>query len=445
MAGSKSHPSPLSASSASAVAAVTGAHDEEQRTRKRKHRSDEGLTEREAQDVKHEIFFPKFLTSKDLLKLEMADPYFRRHILVQFLIVLQYLLGFSSREREPPQAGKPGPAKPTHVLAEPQEVWVNEAHKRIMDELRLTPPDGRRFAETVLMVLKRDKNWIHWKAESCQSFEETPLGEDAYEDFPAKRRQLEAPHPAYRFKLGTHELTRLWTKANDVLPLAGVPGAGTPKLEDYIQNLTERPVAESLPEDEQREMHHARIWRALRIASAQHLHLFRELLDRVPLAENEGQTCERLALLVEQDRLGPTAKTGAANGEGKEKGEETEGKIEDGDGEGENENEVEAEAEAEAEGHNGGGGGGSDSGGVADLAGKTRRENGETKKENGEAMVIDVEAEAKTEAETRMRVGARTEGRADTRMRNDSEEEDDEVHLVRNGGGESEVETPSGV
>lgn len=92
----------------------------------------------------------------------MADPYFRRHILVQFLIVLQYLLGSSSREREPPsQAGKPGPAKPTHVLAEPQEVWVNEAHKRILDELRLTPPDGRRFAETVLMVLKRDKNWVY--------------------------------------------------------------------------------------------------------------------------------------------------------------------------------------------------------------------------------------------------------------------------------------------
>lgn len=72
MAGSKNHPSPSSASSALA-AAVAGAHDEEHRTRKRKHRSDEGLTEREAHDVKHEIFFPKFLTSKDLLKLEVSD------------------------------------------------------------------------------------------------------------------------------------------------------------------------------------------------------------------------------------------------------------------------------------------------------------------------------------------------------------------------------------
>jgi THO complex subunit 1 len=51
------------------------------------------------QHVKDAYFFPKFLTSRNLLELQIADSFFRRQILVQLLIVLQYLRGFSTTER----------------------------------------------------------------------------------------------------------------------------------------------------------------------------------------------------------------------------------------------------------------------------------------------------------------------------------------------------------
>ncbi|KAG0360745.1 hypothetical protein BGZ54_009394, partial [Gamsiella multidivaricata] len=45
-------------------------------------------------------YFPKFLTSPKLLQLEIADPYFRKHILVQFLIIIQYLESHTAAAKE---------------------------------------------------------------------------------------------------------------------------------------------------------------------------------------------------------------------------------------------------------------------------------------------------------------------------------------------------------
>ncbi|RUS14977.1 THO complex subunit 1 transcription elongation factor-domain-containing protein [Jimgerdemannia flammicorona] len=375
MAGSKNQP-PSSTS-----AATAGAPDEEHRTRKRKHRNDEAPTAQEIQDVKREFFFPKFLTSQNLLKLEMADPYFRRHVLVQFLIIFEYLTGFPGKDRELPSA-KPNPVKLAHAINEAQETWIHDTRKKVVDELKATPPDGRKFSDTVLMVLKRDRNWIQWKANSCHTFEETPLGEDAYKDFPAKRQKLEAHYPSYRWKLGTSELTRLWKKADDVLPL----------------------------------MHHARLWRALRLGSTQHLHLFRDLFGNdnpAALAKDETKACTRLSALIERDRLGPAAKASAVNGEAKTSDEV---KAEEPEPENEPEPEPEPEAMAEAEGVANG------------STDEPVHENGIGIEHVREAMAVDRE-EGETESEVKV------EGR----LRNDSESED-EVHLVKNGELEAEIE-----
>lgn len=42
-------------------------------------------------------FFPKYLTGNQLLGLQMRDPTFRRHLLIQFLILMQYLQGACPR------------------------------------------------------------------------------------------------------------------------------------------------------------------------------------------------------------------------------------------------------------------------------------------------------------------------------------------------------------
>jgi len=38
-----------------------------------------------------DLFFPKYLTNRRLLELQLGDPDFRRYFLVQLLIILQYL------------------------------------------------------------------------------------------------------------------------------------------------------------------------------------------------------------------------------------------------------------------------------------------------------------------------------------------------------------------
>ena len=46
-----------------------------------------------------EAFYPKYLTGRNLLASELRDPTFRRQILVQFLILVQYILEFGHKRR----------------------------------------------------------------------------------------------------------------------------------------------------------------------------------------------------------------------------------------------------------------------------------------------------------------------------------------------------------
>lgn len=53
----------------------------------------------EADTDEKESFFPKYLTGRNILESEVRDPSFRRQVLVQFLILLQYILEFNPRRR----------------------------------------------------------------------------------------------------------------------------------------------------------------------------------------------------------------------------------------------------------------------------------------------------------------------------------------------------------
>jgi len=38
--------------------------------------------------------------------------------------------------------------------------WVQDTIARTYEELRLTAPNGRAFAETVQTILERERNWV---------------------------------------------------------------------------------------------------------------------------------------------------------------------------------------------------------------------------------------------------------------------------------------------
>ncbi|KAL7811086.1 THO complex subunit 1 transcription elongation factor domain-containing protein [Trichoderma gracile] len=139
------------------------------RTLKRK-RDDDGT------ETLPEAFNPKYLTSKDLFQLEISDLSFRRHVLVQALIITDFLLSLSKEERE----------KRTNInisnksviypdqLSEENTKWATDMKKVISDYLK-QGSDGPYFFRMVETVLARDKNWVFWKMASCPPIKRDPV------------------------------------------------------------------------------------------------------------------------------------------------------------------------------------------------------------------------------------------------------------------------------
>lgn len=191
---SSSSSATLAAAAAAAAAAASAANASSQpasssappqssssSSRKRKQRPDD-----KALGKGETFFFPKFLTSSKLFDLELRDPQFRRHILVQLHIIFQYLFLHSSREKErlteytakmPQPPGSAGGAnksvQPSSVLSEAQLKWVEGARVRCIKVLETVPGNGRAFLRTVVQTLTHEKAWVgvfRLEATTCPFF-----------------------------------------------------------------------------------------------------------------------------------------------------------------------------------------------------------------------------------------------------------------------------------
>lgn len=115
-------------------------------------------------------FNPKYLTSRDLFDLEVSDTAFRRHVLVQALILIDFMLSLTP-------SGKARLSDATNksvlygfVLNEEHAKWATDMRKSIEGYLR-QGDGGPFYFRMVDTVLSRDKNWVRWKAEGCPPIE----------------------------------------------------------------------------------------------------------------------------------------------------------------------------------------------------------------------------------------------------------------------------------
>ena len=113
-------------------------------------------TDQQAQD-----YFAKYLTNQNLLQLQLSDSNFRRYILVQFLILFQYLKSAVKFKSE------------SQVLTDEQSRWVSEYTDQAYILIDETPPNGPDFSKAVKHILKREEQWNAWKNEGCPA-----LGKD---------------------------------------------------------------------------------------------------------------------------------------------------------------------------------------------------------------------------------------------------------------------------
>ncbi|KZS93046.1 hypothetical protein SISNIDRAFT_485984 [Sistotremastrum niveocremeum HHB9708] len=160
-------------------------------------------------DARRDYFFSKFLTSPDLLELELADSLFRRQILMQLLVLLQHVQLFTKAEKAKWESPRNRSLQMDFVLEAADEKWTADSWTKAMQELKATTPFGKEFADTVAVILQRERNWISWKNDLCPSFEKPAVPSLDSDTIQARSEKL-APIADWEWKYGSEPLTDLF-------------------------------------------------------------------------------------------------------------------------------------------------------------------------------------------------------------------------------------------
>ncbi|CAO3680245.1 unnamed protein product [Rhizopus microsporus] len=188
--------------------------------------------------INNEYQFPRILSSRRLLDLEMEDVRFRRSVIVQYLILFQYLSGFSQEEKDKTAAllaargtTKQSLVQPSYVLSEEQVKWIEETKETLIGLLRSTKPHGNLYTDIILTIITHERHWIIWKASGCPSFEKPPISmNDLKRAWQSKKPRLETPPTKYRYAYGTFEISNLY-------------GKQIPSLSEFMLNRPKLPSA----------------------------------------------------------------------------------------------------------------------------------------------------------------------------------------------------------
>uniref|UniRef100_A0A8C6T209 THO complex 1 n=1 Tax=Neogobius melanostomus TaxID=47308 RepID=A0A8C6T209_9GOBI len=213
------------------------------------------------------VYFAKFLTSEKLMDLQLSDSNFRRHILLQYLILFQYLKGqvkFKSSSCS---------------LNDDQATWIEDTTKLVYQLMKEIPPDGDKFATMVEHMLNDEENWNSWKNEGCPSF----VKERAVDDKPKRpSRKRAAPEdflgkgPDRKIFMGNDELTRLWNLNPDNMEACKSESREfMPSLDEFFAEAIEQADPVNMVEDEYKVVRNPNYgWRALRLLSRISPHFF---------------------------------------------------------------------------------------------------------------------------------------------------------------------------
>lgn len=199
-----------------------------------------------------ETYFAKFLTSQKLLQLQLNDSNFRRYVLIQFLIVFQYL-----------QSDVKFKDKRTSVLSAEQIAWIQTGVARVYTLLDETFPHGQKFSSAVRSILQRESHWSDWKNNGCREY---PKLVDMAKMPKFNRRKRLADFDKNSVDLGKPELTRLWGFPDNFDVCKSKDRQFIPILKNFVEkegvHLPEAGATASSSEQNYQ-------WRVLRLLAAQ--------------------------------------------------------------------------------------------------------------------------------------------------------------------------------
>ncbi|KAI9247064.1 THO complex subunit 1 transcription elongation factor-domain-containing protein [Sporodiniella umbellata] len=204
----------------------------------------EGVTENMLKQINEEFQFPRLLSSRRLLDLEMEDFRFRRSVIVQYLVLFQYLSGFSQEEKDKTAAllaakgtTKQSLVQPNYVLSDEQVRWIDETREVLLSVLESTKPHGALYTEIISTILSNELHWINWKAAGCPSFKKPPINmAELQKIWKTKKSRLEVPPSKYRYTHGTAAISSLYGKKIGSLSEFMINRAKLPSVPDVINN-----------------------------------------------------------------------------------------------------------------------------------------------------------------------------------------------------------------
>ncbi|KAK0089024.1 hypothetical protein PV325_009645 [Microctonus aethiopoides] len=216
-------------------------------------------------------YFAKYLTNQKLLELQLSDSNFRRYVLLQFLILFQYLNSTVKFKAE------------THELKPDQVDYVKTVTDQVYALLAETPPDGRAFAETVENILKREEHWNAWKNDGCPAFKR-PAQESGENDEPRKPKRLKRrigdmirdAQSSGKYQMGSPELTKLWNLCpNNLEACKSKERDFLPSLETYFEEAVMQLDPAAMVDNEYKKVNDGNFgWRALRLLARRSPHFF---------------------------------------------------------------------------------------------------------------------------------------------------------------------------
>ncbi|KAF2843135.1 nuclear matrix protein [Patellaria atrata CBS 101060] len=238
-------------------------------------------------------FNPKYLTSKDLFILELSDLAFQRNILVQALIVLDFLLSLSERSKERLSGVTQQKAlQYPFTLSKEDTAWTLGMKDEIARYLnKVSARDAREregpiYHRMVDTVLSRDKNWVRWKLENCPGIKQQPASAQEFIDAKTGAERVCATKRLRATPMGSVDLGFLVDSdiANGMDRLKGPDRYSLPEAESFIKGIAgdDLDLEMAVDEKEKESLQEAKVsktWRTLRIAYKTKLGMFDKIDD----------------------------------------------------------------------------------------------------------------------------------------------------------------------
>ncbi|KKA22020.1 THO complex subunit Tho1 [Rasamsonia emersonii CBS 393.64] len=230
-------------------------------------------------------FNPKYLTSRELFDLEVNDIAFRRHVLVQALILLDFILSLTpkARSRLPKTINRA--VVYNYVASEEDAKWAAQTRDAIAEYLQ-QGLEGKFYYRMVDTVLSRDKNWVRWKVENCPPIERPAVSLEDYLDARENATKVFSSKRLRPSPMGSLDLKFLSDAENgaSLERLKDPDRFRTPAPDSYMMGIVDDDfdidMAKTKEEkDDAMRAKASKVWRTLRLTAKSKLGLFDKIED----------------------------------------------------------------------------------------------------------------------------------------------------------------------